>query len=428
MYVYLLLVTIAFVSFPTLGMESLTITTVTEEEGTLQEEAKIEENEKRQGGPAAGVGESDFDDEKAKPRTQEEADCTFGRRQIVIDEETLRNFMEKYVQNHNGNPRKLGEFIAERDAAHYEAKINDGTAKREGEYAGKTLVVRDAIRFTEPQDSITPDIATLEGEATARATHARHQKMVQLDAPSLEGQVLAKALAARDFFQEKERLQLIFQHPLTHLKSLSIQAIESGIVRGISVCGELAGATFWKSAIEPGLSIGVRTIYENTTESGRKNKIDRQYIENQNEIKTAAVFIAEATEQIKFEQQQEYAIKNNLQKYSAKLKNTTDSNKKEKYKKKIEGYALTIIDSKDMRKQAAQSKELLIAEIRNKNKRADELIQKRYRHSFSAPSEDKEKRAQKIAAQYLNQKSLSPTEDESIDIELSPLIEDELVS
>jgi hypothetical protein len=245
----------------------------------------------------------------------------------------------------------------------------------------------------------------------------------ECDFPELHGKVLARTKLAQDNF----KLNYALQHPTSYLGSLVVQAIEAGIVRGISVCGELAGATFYKNAIEPSLTLGIRTIYENITENGRKQKIDRQYIENQNEIQLTDVFIKQNTERMNAAKRQEYMLKNNLQKYSTKLKQTKDPHKVKKYKKKIDDYALSLIDNKDTCKQTVHSNELLAAEMCNRHKHANTLIQERYKHSSFKSSKDREKRAQKIAEQYLDQKPPGSADVGPLNIE-SPFIEEELLS
>lgn len=175
MYVYLLLVAIAFVSFPTLGMESPIITTVTEEEGTSQEEAKIEENEKRQGDPAAGVS-----------------------------------------GNSSPNEEDIEEITPER--------INFGTQRMSTRFARK-ITDQNA-----DQDSIRREEAFAKKVFNVLSTITLSQK--NLLHPETEGFATGKILAHRDYEHAKTKATLFLKHPFVSLCSLGIQGIETGIIQG----------------------------------------------------------------------------------------------------------------------------------------------------------------------------------------------------
>ncbi len=215
--------------------------------------------------------------------------------------------------------------------------------------------------------------------------------------PELHGQVLART----KFEQDKKLTQLQNSQMVTghYWLSLARQGMEQGAIRLISSFGELAAVALWKDA---GLGqVFVQTISEHLTKNGNKNRLDRKFIENQNEIKTAMVFVSGALDQVKFEQQQEAKLQAQLKENANKLKATQDPALQKEYEDEIKKYALQQADSQIARYDAQQTAELGLKAVRKCNKKANKIVRKRYGKPSDTMSKDRKKAAEEIAQKYL---------------------------
>lgn len=209
--------------------------------------------------------------------------------------------------------------------------------------------------------------------------------------PEIQGILAARKEFAQNQIQNKQMLTRQYWTSLAR----------HGVERGFIACGEFLALTFCRNIIEPGMAWSGRSIYELVTQEGRKQKITRQYINNNEKMKEADTLIAMAEGQLNYEKQQRQIDQKRLQKYSSKLKSETDPILQKKYEEKTKLIAADLATSKFARKEARRTKREEIAEKRKHHQIANELARKRRGKSKSQDNEERAKLAQTIAQQYL---------------------------